>query len=112
MIAEKVTEVGTVEVPWFPTRIEDFDHIGKKILGEGDGIQEADHPSFRDPVYRARRAEITNIAMDYRINDSHIPYVDYNEDEIGVWSYCYPKLKKLLKTNACEETNSIMAEME
>lgn len=50
--------------------------------------------------------------MDYRINDPHIPIVKYNSDEIGVWSYVYPKLKKLLKTNACEETNSIMAEME
>jgi len=55
LIAERVTEVGTPEVPWFPTRIEDLDHIGKRILGEGDGIQEADHPSFRDPVYRKRR---------------------------------------------------------
>jgi len=45
-------------VPWFPTRIEDFDHIGKRILGEGDGIQEADHPSFRDPEYIKRRAFI------------------------------------------------------
>ena len=52
LIAEKVTEVGTVEVPWFPTRIQDLDNIGKKVLAEGDGIQEADHPSFRDPVYR------------------------------------------------------------
>lgn len=112
MISEKVTEVGTVEVPWFPTRIEDFDHIGKRILSEGDGIQESDHPSFRDPVYRARREEITALAMGYRVNDPNIPFVDYNKDEIGVWSYVYPKLKKLLKTNACEETNSIMAEME
>ena len=78
MISEKVTEVGTVEVPWFPTRIEDFDHIGKRILSEGDGIQESDHPSFRDPVYRARREEITALAMDYRINDSQIPFVEYN----------------------------------
>lgn len=38
LIADLVTEVGTPEVPWFPTRIEDFDHIGKRILGEGDGI--------------------------------------------------------------------------
>jgi hypothetical protein len=43
IIADKVTEVGTVEVPWFPTRIEDFDHIGKKTLGESD-IGELDHP--------------------------------------------------------------------
>ena len=38
LIANEVKEIGTVEVPWFPTRIEDFDFIGKKTLGEGDGI--------------------------------------------------------------------------
>lgn len=53
--ADRVTEVGTPEVPWFPTRIEDFDQIGNKVLGEGDGIQEVDHPSFRDQEYRRRR---------------------------------------------------------
>lgn len=38
LICNRVTEVGTPEVPWFPTRIEDFDFIGKRVLGEGDGI--------------------------------------------------------------------------
>ena len=38
LIVNKITEVGTPEVPWFPTRIEDFDFIGKRVLGEGDGI--------------------------------------------------------------------------
>lgn len=112
LICNRVTEVGSPEVPWFPTQIEDFDHIGKRILGEGDGIQEADHPSFRDPEYRARREYIAQIALDYNLNDSHIPYVKYTENETGVWRHCYPKLKKLLKTNACEETNQIMHEME
>lgn len=37
-LSVSMTEVGTPEVPWFPTKIEDFDHIGKRILGEGDGI--------------------------------------------------------------------------
>ena len=100
-----VTEVGSPEVPWFPTQIEDFDHIGKRVLGEGDGIQEADHPSFRDRVYRARREHIAQVALDYNLHDKSIPTIDYTADEIGVWKYCYPKLKKLLKTNACEETN-------
>lgn len=47
-----ITKVGSKSVPWFPIDINDFDHIGKRILSEGDGIQEADHPGFRDPVYR------------------------------------------------------------
>lgn len=38
LIVNKITEVGSPEVPWFPTRIEDFDFIGKRVLGEGDGI--------------------------------------------------------------------------
>lgn len=107
-----MTEVGTPNVPWFPTQIEDFDQIGKKILSEGDGIQEADHPSFRDPVYRKRRDYISRVALDYRINDPAIPSIEYTADELSVWKYCYPKLKKLLVTNACEETNFTMKEME
>ena len=104
--------MGSVEVPWFPTQIEDFDNLGKNVLAAGDGIQEVDHPSFNDPEYRKRREEISQIAFQYRVRDSSIPTVDYNQDELGVWRYVYPKLKALLKTNACEETNSIMNEME
>ena len=112
MIAENVTKVGTPEVPWFPTRIEDFDHIGKRVLGEGDGIQEADHPSFRDPVYRARRQEIADVAFTYNVRDANIPSIEYTADEIGVWKHCYPKLKKLLEKNACDETKSTITEFE
>lgn len=111
-MANQIHEIGAPEVPWFPTRIEDFDFIGKRILGEGDGIQEADHPSFRDPVYKKRRDEIANVAFDYRINDMPIPTIEYNSDELGVWKYCYPKLKKLLETNACDETNQTIVDME
>lgn len=72
-----ITTVGTPEAPWFPTKIEDFNHIGKRILGEGDGIQDADHPGFRDPEYRKRRDEITRIAMDFKIGEE-IPRLVYN----------------------------------
>lgn len=33
-----LTKVGSKAVPWFPVDINDFDHIGKRILSEGDGI--------------------------------------------------------------------------
>ena len=56
--AHGLTKVGSAEVPWFPLHIADFDNIGKRILSEGDGIQDADHPGFRDPEYRKRRDEI------------------------------------------------------
>lgn len=36
--AASVRELDAIEVPWFPAKIDDFDHIGKKVLREGDGI--------------------------------------------------------------------------
>lgn len=39
---------------------------------------------------------ITSVAFDYRISDGIIPDIDYNENELMTWNYCYPKLKKLL----------------
>ena len=33
-----VNQVDTASVPWFPTKMADFDHIGKRLLSEGDGI--------------------------------------------------------------------------
>lgn len=99
-------------MPWFPTRLEDFDEIGKRILGEGDGIQEADHPSFRDPVYKKRRDFIASVAQDYKLRDSNIPDVEYTAQEVGVWKHCYPKLKRLLALHACDETNKTIVEME
>ena len=50
--------------------------------------------------------------MKYSVKDEAIPDVDYTKDEIGVWKHCYPKLKKLLQTNACDETNKTIEMME
>lgn len=41
-----------------------------------------------------------------------IPTIEYTQDEKGVWSYCYPKLKELLKKNSCRETMNTIKEME
>jgi len=89
--------------------MNDFDHIGKRILSEGDGIQDADHPGFRDPVYRARRQEITNLAMEYKMVDE-IPRLEYTQQEKDVWAFCYKELIHLFKDHACEEFNWTIAE--
>lgn len=110
-ISKGITQVGSKAVPWFPIDINDFDHIGKRTLSEGDGIQDADHPGFRDPVYIKRRSEVTNVAMEYRMCEE-IPRMKYTEDEIGVWSFCYKNLIDLYKTNACDEFNWSMSEFQ
>lgn len=103
-ISKGVTQVGSREVPWFPQNINDFNHIGKRILSEGDGIQDADHPGFRDPVYRARREEITKIALEYKVGEPITP-VTYTDQENEVWKYCYGELIKMFPTHACEQFN-------
>jgi len=52
------------------------------------------------------------VALNYKISDPVIPNIDYTDNEKGVWQYCYPKLKSLLSTNACDETNFTIKEME
>lgn len=80
-------------------------------MSEGDGIQEADHPAFRDPVYIERRTEVTQMAMDYRMVDA-IPRLDYHQHEKDVWKFCYNNLINMYKTNACEEFNWTIAEFQ
>lgn len=99
-----IVEVGSHMVPWFPTKISDFNHIGKRILSEGDGIQASDHPGFRDEEYKKRRAMITDLALDY-IVDTPIKRVTYTQQEKDVWKFCYTKLIKMFKHNACSEYN-------
>jgi len=114
LIANNVTEIGSMEVPWFPTRVEDFDFIGKKYLKVEDGtIEYVDHPTFSDPVYRKRRNYIADLAFGYKMNDpAGLPIVDYSKDEIGVWQHCYPMIRRLQMKNACDETNEIIQDME
>ena len=103
-IKDGLVVMGTKEVPWFPTKIDDFNMIGKRVLSEGDGIQDADHPGFRDAPYRKRRAEINAVADNYQMHQP-IPRVKYQKDEIETWKFCYENLVKLHKTNACKEFN-------
>jgi phenylalanine-4-hydroxylase len=52
-------------VPWFPRRLSDLDTFAERTLQYG-GELSADHPGFTDAEYRRRRAEITDIARNYR----------------------------------------------
>lgn len=51
--------------PWFPKCLSDMDAFAERVLECGEELT-ADHPGFTDPIYRARRAEITKIAKQYK----------------------------------------------
>lgn len=105
---EKESKESTV--PWFPLRVRDLDEFANHILTYGSEL-DADHPGFKDPVYRKRRKYFADIARDYRHGEP-IPRVEYTKQEIDTWRAIYEKVVPLYKKYACKEYNHIFPLME
>lgn len=70
------------------------------ITTENISILNLDHPGAHDPVYRARRDQIAEAALNYR-NKGEIARVDYTQQENDTWQLISQKLAPLHQAKAC-----------
>ncbi|KAI8791909.1 tryptophan 5-hydroxylase 1 [Biomphalaria glabrata] len=88
-------------VPWFPKKVSELDQAAINVLMYGSEL-DADHPGFKDTVYRQRRKFYTDLAMQYT-HGTDIPVIEYTKEEVETWGTVFRELMKLYPTHACRE---------
>ncbi|XP_031630354.1 tryptophan 5-hydroxylase 1 [Contarinia nasturtii] len=88
------------DIYWFPRKISDLDKV-QNVLMYGTEL-DADHPGFKDPVYRKRREEFAAIANSYK-HGNPIPKIQYTPEEIKTWGVVFRELHRLYTLHAVPE---------
>ncbi len=100
-LTDKLLLLDEKDVHWFPRHISELDSIAHRTLDAGVDL-ESDHPGFHDQVYRERRAQLANNALQHKWNQP-IPHIDYTTEEIETWGAVWDRMENLWKKYACKE---------
>jgi hypothetical protein len=100
-ITEKLLVLDEKDVHWFPRHISELDLICHRTLDAGVDL-ESDHPGFNDEVYRQRRGQLAENALQHRWNQP-IPKIDYTQQEAETWGAVWDRMEDLWKKYACKE---------
>jgi phenylalanine-4-hydroxylase len=99
--AQMLYSQNTKKTIWFPRRMADLDTFAAKVMTYGADL-DADHPGFKDEVYRRRRLEITTLARSFRTGMA-LPHIEYTAEEVATWGVVFTKLKELYPRFACKQ---------
>ncbi|KAI4891301.1 hypothetical protein NFI96_031527 [Prochilodus magdalenae] len=100
-VADDVRIVQEEKVPWFPRKISDLDKCNH-LITKYDPDLDQDHPGFSDPEYRKRRAQISELAFNYKHGDP-LPHVEYTAEEVATWREVYRTLTAIYPSHACRQ---------
>jgi phenylalanine-4-hydroxylase len=97
-----VKEMDALELPYFPTRLEEIDQVEISLIEYAEDGANKDHPGFTDMEYVNRRNQIGNLSVGYKMGQP-IPRVEYTQVEKQLWETMYNLLQPAIMEHTCEK---------